>query len=52
MAGFRHVLAHVYTKLDQNTVYDTLHHDLKDIKEFLKTMATKLKEKKIDTSEI
>ena len=52
MAGFRHVMAHVYTKLDLNTVYDTLHHDLRDIKEFLKTMATKLKEKEIDTSEI
>ena len=52
MARFRHVLAHVYTKLDLDRVYNILHHNLEDIKEFLKIIAAKLQERKIDISEI
>ena len=52
VARFRHILAHVYTKIDLNRVHAILHHNLADIKEFLKVLATKLQEKKIDTSQI
>jgi uncharacterized protein YutE (UPF0331/DUF86 family) len=52
MARFRHFLAHVYTKIDLDRVYAILHNNLADIKEFLKVLAIKLQEKKIDVSEI
>ncbi|MBS7278278.1 MAG: DUF86 domain-containing protein [Candidatus Freyarchaeota archaeon] len=52
MARFRHILAHVYTKIDLDRVHAVLHHNLADIKEFLKVLATKLQEKKIDVSQI
>lgn len=52
MARFRHVLAHTYTKLDLDRVYNILHHNLGDIKEFLKIIAKKLQERKIEISEI
>jgi uncharacterized protein YutE (UPF0331/DUF86 family) len=51
MARFRHVLAHVYTKLDLNRVYDMLHRDLEEIKEFLRVLAAKLQERNIEMSE-
>nr|MDO8080296.1 DUF86 domain-containing protein [Candidatus Freyarchaeota archaeon] len=51
MARFRHVLAHVYTKLDLNLVYGMLHHDLEEIKEFLRVLAAKLQERNIEMSE-
>ncbi len=51
MARFRHVLAHVYTKLDLNLIYDMLHHDIEEIKEFLKVLAAKLRERNIELSE-
>ncbi|MEM2144164.1 MAG: DUF86 domain-containing protein [Candidatus Jordarchaeaceae archaeon] len=52
MARFRHILAHVYTKLDLGRVYDILHHNLENIKEFLKILAINLKERKVEVSEI
>jgi len=36
MVGFRNVIAHDYTKIDYNIVYDVLHSGLKDIEEFIK----------------
>lgn len=35
MVGFRNVIAHDYTKLDYDVVYDVLHKRLVDIDEFL-----------------
>lgn len=51
MARFRHILAHVYTKLDLGRVYDVLHQDLEKIKEFLRVLAAKLQERDIEMSE-
>jgi len=48
MARFRHVLAHVYTKIDFTRIYNILHQNLEDIREYLKTLTEKLKERGID----
>lgn len=36
MAGFRNFIAHDYSKIDYDKVYDVLHNRLPDIEEFLK----------------
>jgi uncharacterized protein YutE (UPF0331/DUF86 family) len=39
MVGFRNILAHDYTKIDYEIVYDVLHNRLLDIEEFLKRIS-------------
>lgn len=36
MAGFRNAIAHDYGRLNYDIIYETLHNNLKDIKDFLK----------------
>lgn len=42
MTGFRNVIAHDYAKIDYDKVYGVLHHELKDIKDFLDYLKKKL----------
>ena len=38
MTGFRNVLAHGYTRVDFNRVYEILHNGLKDIEDFIENI--------------
>ena len=40
MTGFRNVLAHGYTKINYDRVYEVLHKDLKDVEEFIELVKT------------
>jgi uncharacterized protein YutE (UPF0331/DUF86 family) len=39
MVGFRNILAHDYTEIDYEIVYEVLHKRLRDIEEFLKRIS-------------
>lgn len=42
LAGFRNVIAHEYTKVNYDIVYDVLHNRLADIERFVKAVQEKI----------
>jgi len=52
MAKFRHILAHIYFKLDLKIVCDIIREKLGEIEEYLQTLADALKQRNIRIEEL